>query len=188
MRARASQTSGGKARKMIFVQFWGRDALPLPRPAFTARSLVGMTMGSRKRAALASKAPASLAVRWRMFRIGERLRPCPGCETRATALRRYHKIKCGTCGASGVRLWRPYGNNYRERDNICTACAPSVDLSTGRPPWYVQLVLGKRGTIWGHFAGSRRDWQIFEALPVVATDGPCQTCGAGVLPARKTKR
>lgn len=45
----------------------------LPPKPFTARSLVGMTMGARKRA-------------WEMMgyqcfdlRIGERLRPCPGC-------------------------------------------------------------------------------------------------------------
>lgn len=51
----------------------------LPAPAFTARSLCGMTESAKKRKAMSSKAPASLAVRWRMFRIGERLRPCPDC-------------------------------------------------------------------------------------------------------------
>ena len=57
--------------------------LPIPDPAFTARSLVGMTMGARKRKAFADwcrlgmRAWPTHAQRWR---VGERLRPCPGCE------------------------------------------------------------------------------------------------------------
>ena len=68
----------------------------------TPRSLVGMTMGARKRAArlqymlhtyeigpirreaLSVFAPCDAASHtykraWRMYRIGQRLRPCPGC-------------------------------------------------------------------------------------------------------------
>ena len=63
----------------VYIGLWGTadgdgvEYAVRPKP-FTARSLVGMTMGARKRA-------------WEMMgylrsdlRIGERLRPCPGCE------------------------------------------------------------------------------------------------------------
>jgi hypothetical protein len=52
----------------------------------TARSLVGMTMGARKRAYRAAVAELEQAEVWRgdvvdrsRLRISERLRPCPGC-------------------------------------------------------------------------------------------------------------
>lgn len=60
-----------------------------PRP-FTSRSLVGMTMGARKRAAFRDLRADSFAVETLVkierteerakYRIGQRLRPCPGCE------------------------------------------------------------------------------------------------------------
>ena len=86
VRERARKTTGGMARKMILVQYWGRDPLPLPVKPITARSLVGMTMGSRKRAYRAAVAELEQAEVWRgdvvdrsRLHIGERLRPCPGC-------------------------------------------------------------------------------------------------------------
>ena len=51
VRERARSTSAGKARKLILNDLWGGDPLPLPRTVFSPRSLVGMTMGARKRAA-----------------------------------------------------------------------------------------------------------------------------------------
>ena len=54
--------------------------------SFTARSLVGMTMGARKRAHRAAMVGLDYedGVRFTLttstkYRIGERLRPCPGC-------------------------------------------------------------------------------------------------------------
>ena len=49
-----------------------RDPVLQPRP-FTARSLVGMSMGSRKRAAQAAGIARST------YRIGQKLRLCAGC-------------------------------------------------------------------------------------------------------------
>ena len=48
---------------------------------FTARSLVGMTMGARKRAARNSVKRSGLKpyMLYEEYRIGERLRQCPGC-------------------------------------------------------------------------------------------------------------
>jgi hypothetical protein len=53
---------------------------------FTARSLVGMTMGARKRVYRNAVNTLECADVWRgdvvdrkRLRIGERLRPCPGC-------------------------------------------------------------------------------------------------------------
>ena len=48
----------------------------------TPRSLVGMTMGARKRAirrVLRSKMPACYRLPRDFYRIGQKLRPCPGC-------------------------------------------------------------------------------------------------------------
>ena len=59
---------------------------PTPPKSFTARSLVGMTMGARKRAHRAAMVGLDYedGVRFTLttstkYRIGERLRPCPGC-------------------------------------------------------------------------------------------------------------
>jgi len=81
VRKRARKTNGGKARKMILVQWWGRDPLPLPPKPFTTRSLVGMTQGARKRAARQDAMGVRTAVHdfRTSIRIGETLRPCPGC-------------------------------------------------------------------------------------------------------------
>ena len=59
--------------------FHQRPTVP-PRP-FSPRSLVGMTMGARKRGAWKASAFGYYAViaERKKYRIGERLRPCPGC-------------------------------------------------------------------------------------------------------------
>ena len=110
VRERARSTSAGKARKLILNDLWGGDPLPLPRTVFSPRSLVGMTMGARKRAAKVDawhkavtygrevitralrrciatdrtklrvgNVASEYAQQRRRYRIGERLRPCPGC-------------------------------------------------------------------------------------------------------------
>jgi len=90
----------------------------------TPRSLVGMTMGARKRAArlqymlhtyeigpirreaLSVFAPCDAASHtykraWRMYRIGQRLRPCPGCAKCHPAIRRF----APTAGWKSPRKW-----------------------------------------------------------------------------------
>ena len=71
----------------LYVGLWGTvdgDSVTYavrPKP-FTARSLVGMTMGARKRQAW-NAYQSGLSESWSRLRskyhIGERLRPCPGC-------------------------------------------------------------------------------------------------------------
>ena len=156
---------------------------------FTARSLVGMSMGSRKRAVIKEMRREDHPEHgqrldyWEVraqYRIGERLRPCPGC-----CSVRYRRYKCGKCGVRGVRLWRPYGNFYRPSDNLCTACAPPL-TEEGRPPWYVPLVIGPQGQIRSFGARPRKDMDLWNMLPISL--GACSTCdGSGVLPARKQK-
>ena len=90
----------------------------------TPRSLVGMTMGARKRAArlqymlrtydigpirreaLSVFAPCDAASHtykraWRMYRIGQRLRPCPGCQRCSSSVRRF----APTAGWKSPRKW-----------------------------------------------------------------------------------
>ena len=62
----------------VYVGLWGTvdgdgvEYAVKPKP-FTVRTLVGMTMGSRKRAAQAAGVARST------YRIGQKLRPCAGC-------------------------------------------------------------------------------------------------------------
>ena len=85
----------------------------LPTKPSTARSLVGMTMGARKRAARAD----CFGIRTKvhdfrtLLRIGERLRPCPGC-------------KC--CGysfpATGAQCGSPQKRNARHNRAFLRRC------------------------------------------------------------------
>jgi len=107
----------------------GRGAIMTPR------SLVGMTMGARRRAARAQYMYGAYILRdcrryvlrlfsetkdgvsseykraWRMYRIGQRLRPCPGCQKCGSVSRRFVQV-VGWCRPSdwvlwdGSKLWR----------------------------------------------------------------------------------
>ncbi len=88
VRERARETSAGRARKLIFVEFWGRDPVVMPPRPFSPRSLVGATQGARKRAVLREMQREDHPLHnyrldyWEaraLYRLGERLRPCPGC-------------------------------------------------------------------------------------------------------------
>ena len=91
----------------------------------TPRSLVGMTMGARRRAARAQYMYGAYILRdcrryvlrlfsetkdgvsseykraWRMYRIGQRLRPCPGCQKCGSSVRRF----APTAGWKSPRKW-----------------------------------------------------------------------------------
>lgn len=77
------------ARLKRFVTRNGGDPDPPKRSPFSARSLVGMSMTARKRKALAEVADRAILahpptsylykLHRRPYRIGQRLRPCPGC-------------------------------------------------------------------------------------------------------------
>ena len=80
-----------------YIGLWGTvngDTIGFVEAArpFTARSLVGMTMGARKRAVRKAQAAVLVLLKGQpadpvkftllrrlLYRIGERLRPCPGC-------------------------------------------------------------------------------------------------------------
>lgn len=89
----------------------GRGPRAVPVKPFTARSLVGMTMGARKRAAWAEYQGAILAQdgeeigSWddarAKYRIGQRLRPCPGCPA-CTTSRCQWGVGPGCMDGSGV--------------------------------------------------------------------------------------
>ena len=66
--------TGANIRKAQPVEL----GMPIPKP-FTTRSLVGMTMGSRKRAIARCEQVDLDPVHRLWFRLGQRLRPCPGC-------------------------------------------------------------------------------------------------------------
>ena len=84
------------------------ERTPLPPKPFTARSLVGMSMGARKRAYRAAVAELEQAEVWRgdvvdrkRLRIGERLRPCPGCRACCLHPNGLNNLISG-CDGSGV--------------------------------------------------------------------------------------
>ncbi len=70
----------------------------------TPRSLVGMTQGARKRAirrVLRSKMPACYRLPRDFYRIGQKLRPCPGCQKCGSSVRRF----APTAGWKSPRKW-----------------------------------------------------------------------------------
>lgn len=67
------------------------------------------------------------------------------------------KIKCGNCGAENVRLYRPYGNFYRPKDNRCNDCLEITD-------WMVPCVQAEDMTIWGYSSVNEEDLAKFNAL------------------------
>lgn len=82
----------------------------------------------------------------------------------------YARLSCALCGASGVKLWRPYGQFYRAHRNRCQFCA---ELREGRSRdandqigWMVPLILDEKGLVWGYVAGPKADRKRWDALPV----------------------
>lgn len=70
----------GRRHPVPLQRKWMDDALP--RLTFTARSLCGVSQGARKRRALdvsVTRCGPEYAAHRAAFRVGERLRPCPGC-------------------------------------------------------------------------------------------------------------
>lgn len=95
------------------------ERTPLPPKPFTARSLVGMSMGARKRAYRAAVAELEQAEVWRgdvvdrkRLRIGERLRPCNGCTACNSAM--------SCCGCR--HGYEPWDNRYSH--HICDPEGP----------------------------------------------------------------
>ena len=89
----------------------GRGPRAVPVKPFTARSLDGMTMGARKRAAFRDLQADNFAVETLVkierteerakYRIGQRLRPCPGCPA-CTTSRCQWGVGPGCMDGSGV--------------------------------------------------------------------------------------
>ena len=85
---------------------------PTPPKPFTSRSIVGMTQGSRKRAIARCEQVDLDPVHRLWFRLGQRLRPCPGCHTCMPGVKGWHidkvrgRFKMPTiawsCDGSGV--------------------------------------------------------------------------------------
>jgi hypothetical protein len=68
--------------------------------------------------------------------------------------------KCGECGATGVRLYRPYGNFYRPESNRC-----NKHLSEDQRGVYVPLWTSLDGIVWGYTSVRQDAFDRFIALP-----------------------
>lgn len=78
--------------------------------------------------------------------------------------------KCGCCGVTGVRLYRPYGNFYRPEDNRCNA-----HVTTEQRGWYVPLCLSDMGAPWGFTSVSKSDCERFYAKSEASPSHPTWT-------------
>ena len=143
----------------------------VPVGPFTAHSLVGMTMGERKRKAWTAY-QSGLSESWSFwcakYGIGERLRPCPGCPK---------------CGVLRFRRIGGFGDN--------TACVEHR-LSTGQSrlirsigiPW--RYSRDRRRSKSAPFHPLDRCVELVDAGQWTLDPELCD--GSGVLPARKAKR
>ncbi len=110
---KVSNATGASLRALFFAALIHPNYAVPPKP-ITARSLVGMSMGARKRAAHREAANALgkdrahaytceygsylrsgeyLGAYWTArakYRIGQRLRPCPGCHTCMPGVKGWH--------------------------------------------------------------------------------------------------
>ncbi len=93
-------TAQGATVRALFWMAKNHPNFALPPKPFTARSLVGMTMGARKRASLSGYSWQEIRDDWPL--LGERLRPCPGC-----------------CACWGHRISSAYGE-------IAECCGPQT--------------------------------------------------------------
>ena len=110
-----------------------------PRP-FSARSLPGMSQGARKRMALRARQaalsliagagreadPKKLALLRSIYRIGERLRPCPGCNQCGPTIE-VERMVCKSCDSDNIG----YNTNPDDLPTI-GVCAMGAEL-TGEP-------------------------------------------------------
>lgn len=67
---------------------------------------------------------------------------------------------CGKCGATGVRLYRPYGEFLRPERVLCRTCIPTAEAD-----WFVPCVVADDGTVWGYTSAPHVDFARWEALP-----------------------
>lgn len=66
--------------------------------------------------------------------------------------------KCNVCGRSGIKLFRPYGEFFREENTRCTQHKPES--------WYVPLVEDEQdGSVWGYTSVPDKDIKKWESLP-----------------------
>lgn len=63
-----------------------------------------------------------------------------------------------------VRLYRPYGNFYRPKDNFCNAHVPE-----GSRDWYIPLCFDNDGSVWGYTSVPQDTVEVFYALPEADT-------------------
>jgi len=73
------------------------------------------------------------------------------------------EVKCGTCGISGVKIYRPYGFCYRLDDNVCNKCLH--ELPEGEKCEHVPTCPGEDGEIWGFTSVPKEVCDAFFELP-----------------------
>ena len=70
------------------------------------------------------------------------------------------ELICGICGAKDVKIYRPYGNFYRPKDNRCNNCVTETQRG-----FYVPCIKDSDGAIWGFLSASEELMNTFYTLP-----------------------
>lgn len=69
--------------------------------------------------------------------------------------------RCATCGVSGIKLYRPYGEFFRPGRVQCQEHVPAAEVD-----WYVPMIIEpESGEVWGYTSGPPEDIARWEALP-----------------------
>jgi len=79
---------------------------------------------------------------------------------KAEILNAVPEMKCGLCGATGCRLYRPAGEFRREHRDRCNGCVTAEQRG-----FYVPLVVDSDGRAWGFSSVPDADCARFYALP-----------------------
>lgn len=76
-----------------------------------------------------------------------------------------NRYQCAQCGIQKYRLYRPYGEFFREERVFCKAHIP--EHAAG---WYVPLIENSDGSVWGYMSCPPESVQQWKSYPEVETD------------------
>lgn len=73
---------------------------------------------------------------------------------------------CGKCGATGVKIYRPYAGVRNEETDVCNEC-----MNQTKENWMCPCILDENGDAWGYNV-PEKNFEAFYALPEKSNSHP----------------